>query len=70
MLNIFLENDVIRTFLEEAGKKIKEEKFSKQETELNPCTDVSPTNLSTTSIGSSRGTDSPLPLYLFLAMIF
>ena len=70
MINIFLENKGIRTFLEEAGKKIKEEKFSKQETELNPCTDVSPTNLSTTSIGSSRGTDSPLPLYLFLAMIF
>ena len=51
MLNIFLENDVIRTFLEEAGKKIKEEKFSKQETESNPNTDVSPTNSSGKSIG-------------------
>jgi hypothetical protein len=69
MLNIFLENDVIRTFLEEAGKKIKEEKFSKQETESNPRTDVSPTNSSVKSIGS-QGTDSPLPLYLFLAAIF
>ena len=70
MLNIFLENDVIRTFLEEAGKKIKEEKFSKQETESNPNTDVPPTNSSGKSIGSSADTDSPLPLYLFLAMIF
>jgi len=70
MLNIFLKNDVIGTFLEEAGNKIKEEKFSKQETESNPSTDVSPTNLSGQSIGSSAGKDSQLPLYLFLAMIF
>jgi len=70
MLKIFLKNDVIRTFLEEAGKKIKEEKFSKQETDSSPPTNVSPTNSSGKSIGSSAGTDSPLPLYLFLAMIF
>ena len=69
MINIFLENNFIRTFLEEAGKKIKEEKFSKQKTESSPPTNVSPTNSSGKSIGSA-GTDSPLPLYLFLAMIF
>jgi hypothetical protein len=51
-LNIFLENNVIRDFLKEEGKKIKEEKFSKQGTESNPPTDVSPTNSSGKSIGS------------------
>jgi hypothetical protein len=59
MLNIFLENKGIGAFLEEAGKKIKEEKLSKQGTESNPPTDVSPTNSSGKSIGSSA--NSPLP---------
>lgn len=81
IINTFLENEVIRTFLKEAGpqhkeeqlekKKIKEKKFSQQEqeTKSSPRTDVSPTNSTGQSIGSA-GTDSPLPLYLFLAMIF
>ena len=72
MINIFLKNDAIRTFLQQEGEKIKEEKSSQQETESSPPTNVSPANSSGKSIGSSAGTDSqsPLPLYLFLAMIF
>lgn len=68
MLNIFLENPTIKTFLEEEGKKIKT-KISTEETKSSPRTDVSPTNSTGQSIGSAS-TDSPLPLYLFLAMIF
>ena len=52
MLKIFLKNDVIKTFLEEAGKKVKEEKISQLETDSNPRTGVSPTSSSGKSIGS------------------
>ena len=78
-LNTFLENEAIRTFLKEAGpkhreeqlekKKIKTKKSSTEEAESSPNTNVSPTDSPGKSIGSA-GTDSPLPLYLFLAMIF
>jgi len=70
VINIFLGNEGIRTFLQQEGEKIKEEKLSQQETESSPPTNVSPANSSVKSIGSSAGTDSLLPLYLFLAMIF
>ena len=71
MINIFLENNFIRNFLEVEGpkhreeqlekKKIKEKKFSQQEqeTKSNPCTDVSPTNSSWKSLESGSNTPTP-----------
>ena len=64
-LNTFLENEVIITFLKEAGPKHKEEQLEKSKIKtktLTPKTDVYPTNSSGQSIGIRSGYEkSPSP---------